>query len=162
MRYLAYGSNLHPARLFARIGVVTILGAVRLADESLVFHKRGADGSGKCDLLPCPGGVAWGAVYDIPDEARETLDRIEGLGRGYGAARLEVNGLGECYTYRALHEARDASLVPFDWYHAFVVEGARWHGFPVEYIALLEATTVCADPDVDRAALNRRVLGAER
>ena len=162
MRYLAYGSNLHPARLFARIGEVPVVGIARLTGESLVFHKRGADGSGKCDLLPCRGAVAWGAVYEIPDDGRETLDRIEGLGRGYGAARVEVDGLGACYTYRALLEARDANLVPFDWYHAFVVEGARWHGFPADYIAALEAALVAVDPDVERATMNRRVLAERR
>ena len=47
--YFAYGSNLHPERLRERVPSAESLGVARLEAHVLRFHKRGRDGSGKCD-----------------------------------------------------------------------------------------------------------------
>jgi len=46
------------------------------------------------------------------------------------------------------------ALVPFDWYKALVIEGAKYHKFPAAYLAAIEAVPSLADPDSDRAATN--------
>lgn len=60
--------------------------------------------------------------------------------------------------YRALRV--DATAVPYDWYKTLVIAGAREHGLPDDYLALLQRTPARTDPDAQRArrhfALARR------
>jgi len=152
LRYLAYGSNLWPARLKARIGPFTVAGNARLPDHALSFAKRGADGSGKCTLQACPGAVAWAAVYELPVAARATLDRIEGVGRGYSVRWLDLPGYGRCFVYLGEPGWLDPGLAPFDWYHALVLAGARHHGFPPAYVSRIGTTVAIRDAERARAA----------
>ena len=158
INYLAYGSNLLPRRLCARIPVLAVLGKVALDDWALDFNKRGGDGSGKCNLRPAPGSIAWGAVYSIAPADKETLDRIEGVGRGYSIDTLSLADFGPCFFYRAETGALDAALRPYDWYHALVLAGARHHAFPAFYVEAIAAVAVLADADVGRRADNLRLL----
>lgn len=158
LRYIAYGSNLLPARLAARIPIVAVHGTVALPDYALDFTKRGGDGSGKCHLEPRPGAHAWGVVYEIAVAHRATLDGIEGFGKGYDEAWLNLPRHGRCFFYAANPDYVDPSLVPFDWYKAFVVEGARAHGLPADYLAALEAVTALRDPDEARRRTNIEIL----
>jgi gamma-glutamylcyclotransferase len=152
--YLAYGSNLWPGRLAARVGTIAAVGTVRLADHALRFDKRGADGSGKCTLEMAAGALSYGAIYTLSDAARAVLDRIEGVGQGYHASWIEVDGFPPCYVYLADDRWRDASLMPFDWYKALVLAGARHHRFPVDYLSQIDAVPACPDLDPARAARN--------
>ena len=154
INYLAYGSNLLPARLAARIAIRAVVGMVSLADTRLAFHKRGADGSGKCTLLAAAGAQAYGVVYRIDTADKVILDRIEGLGHGYRVEWLCDAVLGECFFYRAEEAALDAGLQPFDWYHAYVLAGARHHGLPAEYVAAIAAVATRVDGDAGRRAEN--------
>ncbi len=158
LRYLAYGSNLHPGRLAARVGEVRPLEVVRLDGWALSFCKRGADGSGKCMIERRPGASAWGVVFAIAASARATLDRVEGAGRGYAASWLDLGESGRCYVYLPNDSHVDRSLVPYDWYKALVVAGARRHALPPDYLAVLENTAATEDPDRRRAASNLAVL----
>ncbi|MBI4694853.1 MAG: gamma-glutamylcyclotransferase [Gammaproteobacteria bacterium] len=164
LRYLAYGSNLHPGRLGARIAIEGFLGTTALPGWRLTFDKRGADGSAKCDLkhTGMAGDCAWGAVYALDPAAKATLDAIEGLGKGYGERELIVPELGAVALYVASGSALDPTLVPFDWYREIVVAGARHHGFPASYVASIAAVAACRDPDAERAAKHRELLASLR
>ena len=162
LHYLAYGSNLFPPRLAARIAIHGVAAVVPMADTQLVFHKRGADGSGKCTLLPCDGATAYGVVYRIDAADRDTLDRIEGVGHGYRVETLCDAVLGECFFYRAEASAIDTRLVPFDWYHAYVLAGARHHGLPDDYLAAIAAVATVVDSDAARRAENFALLAIRR
>lgn len=154
LNYLAYGSNLFAPRLAARIAIREVIGVLSLDDTRLVFHKRGADGSGKCSLLACTGAQSHGVVYRIDTADKPTLDRIEGCARGYRVEWLLDSVLGECFFYRAEEAALDASLLPFDWYHAYVLAGAGHHGLPAAYVAAIAAVPTRVDQDVRRRAEN--------
>ncbi len=159
LRYLAYGSNLWPARLEARVGAVAVRGSARLPDHELSFTKRGTDGSGKCTLASCPGAVAWVVVYELPAAARAILDRIEGVGHGYSVRWIDLPAYGRCFVYLAEPAWVDAGLVPFDWYHALVMAGARHHGFPPAYLSRIGTTVAIRDADRVRAADHYALLG---
>jgi hypothetical protein len=132
--------------------------AVELPGWRLAFHKRGSDGSAKCDLAPAPSATAYGAVYALSPVERPILDMFEGVGRGYEVRRLELDGLGPVFTYLAQPEYVDEALAPFDWYHRFVLEGARHHGFPSPYVEAIDEVEVLADPDPKRRASAAAVL----
>lgn len=157
IRYFAYGSNLHPARLAARLAAPRLLGTARLDAHILRFHKRGRDGSGKCSLLPGSGCVH-GALYALDAADKQALDHIEGVGTGYASIDIELPGIGVASTYVAMPDAIDDTLQPFDWYLGLVLAGARFQRFPGAYLDALEAITAQPDPDPARAGEHARLL----
>ena len=154
LNYIAYGSNLFPPRLAARITIRGVAGTIALPGYRLAFNKRGADGSGKCNLQPCHGERAHGVVYQIETLAKPTLDRIEGVGHGYRVDLWRDALGGECFFYRAEESALDDALQPFDWYHAYVLAGARQHALPSDYVAAIAAVATQVDHDASRRAEN--------
>ncbi|MCA9450101.1 MAG: gamma-glutamylcyclotransferase [Candidatus Omnitrophica bacterium] len=155
--YAAYGSNLHPARLQAaeRCPSAHFLGRAVLPGYSIHFRMRGIDESAKCDLAPSPDptAVVHLAVYEIPRSEEPALDLVE---RGYQAEQilLFLHGqecLAKIYVARAERLTDD---LPFDWYREWVTLGARFQGFPAEYIAAIAAAPSREDPDPVRAQRN--------
>lgn len=156
--YLAYGSNLLPARLGARTPSARSLGTVELPGFRLGFHKRGSDGSAKCDLVVDGGARAYGALYALDPLEKPVLDLIEGVGSGYEELRIELDGYGSVFLYVAQSTYIDPSLSPFEWYHRFVLEGARYHRLPPDYLEEIASVRAIPDPDPARAAENARIL----
>jgi len=141
--YFAYGSNLSTARLRQadRAPSARVVGAATLSGHTLAWHKRGADGSGKCTL--CATGSradgVWGVVWEIDDADVATLDAAEGP--GYERVELTVttgNQKMNVFSYIARATHVDRELEPAGWYRATVVAGAREHGLPASWIRLLE------------------------
>ena len=147
MLYAAYGSNLHPMRLAKRVSSAELVGSSFLPCWSLHFHKRGADGSGKGDVLSGGDGIHV-AVFEISADDKLILDEIEGV--GYSDALLSVPTFGDCVSYFADESHIDATLDPYDWYKELVLIGAKTHGFPATYLDRIRSVATCEDPDSDR------------
>jgi len=158
--YFGYGSNMPKARIEARLGHVERLGAAWLPGWRLAFHKRGADGSGKCDavLTHHPDDRLWGALDRLTEDQMEALDRIE---QGYDRRIAEVR-FGEGFRSAGLYVARedriDPELRPHHWYKELVLAGARELDLPADYVASIEEEVSRPDPNRERAARNRAVL----
>lgn len=151
MLYAAYGSNLHPVRLADRVSSARLLGTAFLPHWSLHFHKRSRDDSGKCNILAGDNGVHF-AIFEVSAEDKLALDKIEGLGNGYSDISLSIPGFGNCASYTAQDTHIDDSLWPYDWYKALVWAGARFHGFPDDYVNEIERVQTLRDPDSQRSA----------
>jgi gamma-glutamylcyclotransferase len=152
----AYGSNLTLARVEERIGTVAIVTIGKLEGHSLRFHKIGRDGSGKADAFATgrADDEVWGVVYEMSAGTKRRLDRFEGLGADYLDAEVDVvtaAGSIRAHAYRAHPLRIDETLLPFDWYHRFVLHGARAHGLPADYVAAVSRAAVRVDPDRTRA-----------
>lgn len=150
--YLAYGSNLHPQRLAERVPSARVVGVVEMPGHRLAFHKRSIDGSGKCLIYPELGQHhnMYGVLYEFDEQDTPGLDEVEGKGQGYENRCLRLSLRGEIYSafvYDAQATHIDPGLVPYHWYKDFVLAGARYHGFPAEYIASIEATS--SKPDLN-------------
>ncbi|MGE0334880.1 MAG: gamma-glutamylcyclotransferase family protein [Gammaproteobacteria bacterium] len=157
--YFAYGSNLHPRRLRARVPIAADLGVAALPGWRLVFHKRSVDGSAKCDIVPAGhADVVFGAVYLLDDAARAALDEIEGVGRGYRRARLALPRFGSADCYLAEPAWIEHALAPYDWYLDLVRAGARTRCFPAPYRQMLDRVRTMPDPDTARADAARRLV----
>ena len=148
IRYLAYGSNMWSRRIELRLGPCEAVGTASLRGFDLRFHKRGRDGSGKCDAFHTGNSAdtMYGVVYSLSRAQRDVLDEIEGS--GYASRDVSVgtrSGMLTAYVYLARAGHVDANLQPFTWYKDIVVAGARAHGLPEHYIENL--TAVCASPD---------------
>jgi len=165
LEYFAYGSNMHPVRLHERIGPATFIAVAAAAGFRLAFHKRGRDGSGKCDMLRTDRREdrVHGVVFRIDHEQKAKLDAFEGVGRGYVETELTVRtreGELRVHSYTAQPGHTDPALAPYDWYKALVLESARLHAFPEDYLHAIERVADLPDPDIRRALRHRRLLGA--
>lgn len=164
--YFAYGSNMSTRRLLRRVPSARVIDAARLAGHRLAWHKRGADGSGKCDILPTvPEDVVYGVLYHIDAGHRGVLDRFEGLGWGYELKHVDVCLLNRnesltAFTYRATRI--DAGYIPYDWYRDHVLIGAREHNLPADYIRLIENVPTFEDVDKRREQTERRIHEPDR
>jgi len=164
IRYFAYGSNMHPARLRERTPSCQRIGVARLPGHRLYFHQRSAtDGTGKCNIVATQRAddVVHGVVYDLPRAERPALDAAEDLGHGYRIEHLEVllNGVSQTvFCYTAIPSTIDDSLRPFCWYRDIVLHGARQHAFPEPYLHAIAQTGIVEDQDAERLARYRELL----
>jgi gamma-glutamylcyclotransferase len=161
--YFAYGSNMLAARLRERTPSATVLGAAELPGHALRWHKAGADGSGKCDVVEvdAPDARVYGVLYRIALSEQARLDAAESLGVGYADKHAAVLAGGQTLQAR-LYVAlvTDPALRPFDWYRALVLSGAREHALPDAYVAQLAAVPTRADADVARSRRHWALIGA--
>lgn len=164
MKYFAYGSNLYWPRMKARVPSARFCAVGKLNGHVLEFHKKGADGSAKCNAYPTGRLVdeMYGVVFDIHASERSILDDIEGLGRGYDDTQIEVitdTATLEAFTYTAQPDFIDDTLKPLLWYKRYVVEGARQHALPVSYVRMLEVIEAVPDRDEQQARQHADILG---
>ena len=165
MLYLAYGSNLLPARLLARIPEARLVGTCRIPGRRLAFHLASSDGSAKCDVTPEAGACAFGALYRLGEEGWARLDAIEGLDVSYIRLGLRVLDSPKAHmaeAYVAVEDRIDHGLRPYGWYKRLVLAGARYHGFPEEYVRAIDKVPELPDPNRSRALENLGVMEAER
>jgi len=142
--YFAYGSNLSSARLLARVASARPLAPAQLLGWSLRTNKRGRDGSGKANLRSEARECVWGALYSMDPDAWPALDACE---EGYARVSVEVlthQDSLQASTY--VSERLTADPVPFSWYKQLIVDGAREHGLPEDWVRLLEALPARPDP----------------
>lgn len=157
----AYGSNMAIGRLRRRTPSARLVGVGLLRGHSLLWHKRGMDGSGKCDarFTGNPADHVWGAVFAIDPAECAALDRAEHLGVGYRLRPVTVqlsHAWMDAWIYEAIQV--DPHLLPYHWYKSYVLRGAMELRLPRAYRAGIEAFPSCPDPDPQRAALHRRSL----
>ncbi|ESQ16598.1 MAG TPA: gamma-glutamylcyclotransferase [Chromatiaceae bacterium] len=152
--YLAFGSNLLSLRLQARTGNVRLIGPVDLHGWRLTFHKRGSDGSGKGDIVPGTRvDRVFGVLYELDERQLAVLDEIEGP--GYVRDRIEVGCNGRrfrCMLYRAVAEAIDPTLEPYDWYHQLILAGLLEQGVDADYYDKVRCQNSSPDPRPRRPA----------
>ena len=153
----AYGSNLDPARMRARIPSARPLGATVLPGHRLRFHLRGTlDGTAKADAVSTgdPRHRLPGVVYALAPGSLPILDRIEtgytrlrhwlripGAFRG-GPSRAESLGRPghrPVWSYHGAPEGIDDTLLPAPWYLGHVRRGARLHRLPTAHLEALAA-----------------------
>jgi hypothetical protein len=156
MRYFAYGSNMSSRRLGQRVPQLVCISSAVLSHHTLRFHKSGRDGSGKCDAFftECASDSIHGVLFDLDVAGKKTLDRIEGVGAGYDEKRVRIELAGgdrvEALTYVATHI--DDTLLPFTWYKAHVMHGARAAALPAMYLDLIASVPALCDIDRERHA----------
>ena len=149
----AFGSNMCSGRFRDyRVSTEGPGRAALLCDHLLLFNKKSVnDKSGKANVAARAGSDVWGVLYTIPDSDLGKLDKGEG---GYRRVRLSVRQTDgtstDAWVYVAKKPDNDPALRPYTWYKRFLVEGAREHSLPAEYIANLESIIAVQDANVER------------
>ncbi len=168
VRYFAYGSNLLTARVRARCPSAQPLGQASARGFRLEFSKPGVDGSGKATLAVAAQSFVQGVLYDIDPKDLPRLDRAEG---GYDRIDDFVIDMGGTQTSVVTYLARapNIELVPYDWYLALVVAGAREHQLNANHIGWLrrhpcdeDIRQACSFRDAAYAALKATGYGTAR
>ncbi len=150
-------------RFQERVSSARAVGVGALRGYELRWHKASKDDSGKCDVVQSSiaQDVVFGVLYELNSAEKPQLDAAEGLGHGYAEKQVVVEtetGLVTAWTYYATDISFD--LVPYTWYKALVVAGAKEHGLPPPYISKLEAVPAKTDTDAKRAARNFSMANA--
>jgi gamma-glutamylcyclotransferase len=166
MLYFAYGSNMCTERLRAadRVPSAEPQGKAKLAEHVLRVHKLSKkDCSAKADAYHTgdPNDTVWGVMFRVDVAEKPKLDRAEGLGHGYEEKNITVTDANgnehRAVIYFAEASYIQSALLPYTWYKRFVVEGAKQHSLPTDYIARIEAMPATEDPDRARDSENRRI-----
>ncbi len=163
--YFAYGSNMCEGRLKARTLSAACVGIARLDGFVLRWNKRSkSDRSGKANLVSMTEATdcVFGVVYEISEADKPKLDKAEGLGAGGYEEEtvIVIGGDGKTYqavTYVARGDSLDDWLHPFDWYQHFVIERAKSHDLPADYVETLRSVVTDHDSNTDRADRNNNV-----
>jgi AIG2-like family len=148
-----YGSNMSSKRLVERVPSARAVGVGILKGYKLRWHKISTDGSGKCDaaLTGALDAEIYGVLYKIALAEKSKLDKAEGLGKGYEERNVVIDCKGVPVTAQMYYATKiDPSLKPWSWYKEYVVAGAREHGLPPAYVAMIETTEAVQDPDTER------------
>jgi gamma-glutamylcyclotransferase (GGCT)/AIG2-like uncharacterized protein YtfP len=151
MLYFAFGSNLNPAQMAERCPGHTVVGLAALRDHRVAFPlTSGGWGGGVAGVQVAHGSTVWGMVYDLSEEHVAALDRYEGfVGPGdqhnlYERERVWVDLVraddgsiprrvrAEYYVPRVTNPSP-----PSRRYLDAILEGARHHRLPDEYVASL-------------------------
>ncbi|WP_419806345.1 gamma-glutamylcyclotransferase family protein [Terriglobus sp.] len=155
----AYGSNMCSGRF--RAYNMTPLGSGRAAmldGYVLRFNKQNTDGSGKATIFQSPGNPLWGVLYEVPTADVSMLDGGEqGYGREIAIVLVEDQPV-TAWLYIAKRPVTTTRLHPYSWYKRLIVEGAREHTLPPDYIARLEAIEDHLDPNQTRHAQRMSLL----
>jgi len=162
LHVFAYGSNMCTQRIGARVAAADPIATGYVTHRRIAFHKSGIDGSAKADAAytGCAADRVWGVVFRLPDQDKPKLDACES---GYDDESIVVvagSRLIAAQIYTARAESIDESLLPFTWYHRFVIHGARQHRLPDEYIRQLQAIASVADLDCEREQRNSRIIAS--
>lgn len=148
-------------RLKSRTPSAHRLGVFELHEHKLKFHKIGKDGSAKCNALftGIEADIVEGVVFEIDPCEIVTLDRAEGLGKGYDKLNVLVtNNQGvqlEVFLYFATNT--NDSLLPFSWYQQHVIEGAKSAGLSDNYISEIIDINTIIDPDSSRESRELKI-----
>ena len=134
--YFAYGSNLDREQMVQRCASATPRFLARLDHYRLDFtYPSRRWNGGAADVLPCPGSIVWGAVYELAAPELVTLDGFE---LGYERVALEVRDAADAAHGVLTYTVRVKQITaPHPLYLDKMIRwGAHW-GFPDAYLEQL-------------------------
>ena len=139
---------------------VSGLAPAQVAGRLRGYSRRAVRGEWYPGLVPAQGGLVEGVVYlGIPGPVWKRLDRFEGAGYKHRVLQLEIAGRRcSVFTYVARPQHCEPRLKPFRWYRELVYLGARYHGFPADYLQDLAAVEAIEDRDRDRLSRHQALL----
>lgn len=127
----AYGSNLDLAQMRERCPNARLTGPALLWGWRFRITRHGY-----ATVVPEPGAVVHGVLWELtpPDEAR--LDAYEGVAEGlYSKLRLETEPAAGAVVIAMVYAMNDPEPgEPMPGYLEDVIASAKGHGFPADYL----------------------------
>jgi gamma-glutamylcyclotransferase len=151
--YFGYGSNMNPEIFQGRRGlspaatVRALLEGYRLCFDIAV----GPGERGVANLEAVATASTWGVAYLLTTTEADHLDRTEGVHVGiYSRNPVEIALDGgervPAFTYRS--DRTTTGRKPSPRYIGLLLDGARAHGLPAEYVRFLEGFELAVDERV--------------
>lgn len=152
--HFAYGSNMNSKDLAEHCKkknrVITLKNPKRavLQHYKLTFNGFSTTRHGAvADIIPSKGDDVWGVLFETDEDSLKNLDLKEGKGSKYERVFVNVivfEGEGienqklknEVITY--VSSRKEAYDLPHRDYLKVIIEGAKEHGLPTEYIEKLK------------------------
>jgi hypothetical protein len=148
--YFGYASNMNRAIFLERRGMRPLATCrAQLEGYRLCFNiPIGPGERGVANVEPAAGARVFGVLYLLTPEDCERLDRTEGVHLGvYRRIPIMAIADGEeeitAFTYRS--SRTDDGRKPSARYLRLIVEGARQHGLPLDYVRSLESLELAWD-----------------
>ena len=141
-------------RLIKRVPSAKQIGIGKISGYMLTFSKVSTDKSGKATLLKTNNikDIVWGTISTILKEEKHLLSSVEiGYQEQYVKLLSETNEDVIALAYIADESTLDGSLLPYDWYKACILLGAKENNLPQEYVKYIESISSIVDIDPKRA-----------
>jgi cation transport regulator ChaC len=140
--YFAYGSNMNRAQMLIRAGQIFEEHEARLENYEMLFNKKARGGTGEANVHPASGKTVHGVLYKIPEVAFRSMDRFEGAPVHYRRIEVAVTeGAGRKVNAQVYIATKiEKGLRPAPHYLQKIIEGAKEHGLPENYIEQIEET----------------------
>ena len=139
----SYGSNMAVEYLRGYCPGAEPVMRATLPNARIEFRRYSTDlGGGISTIMPAPGKRVEGVIYRIPRAEIEALDKLEDVDKGvYVRETHLVLGIDGAWHGADLYRVAtpDGPFEPAAQYVAWMIEGAREHGLPEDYIAGLQA-----------------------
>jgi len=167
MKTFAYGSNMNIDRLQERTPSAVKVSNASIKGYKFRCNKVSNTGSSKGNIVFTgdENDVVWGVIYEIDDNEKPNLDRVEGLGQGYNQTTITVknsdNQDEDVQVYVADPGAINENMRPFDWYRDFILSGTEQNKLPEEYIEELRSVQSTIDTNATRRESNYSIMGIE-
>lgn len=139
MLYFAYGSNMSHSQFNERCPTGKFIKRARLYNHQLIFDGTSNWGGAVANIIPFPGGVTWGGLFEIDNRCLKLLDKYEGHPQSYNRQNFvvvdDVESPIEALAY--FRNNREIGL-PTHPYLERIITGARDCQLPKEYVTHLE------------------------
>ena len=136
LRYFAYGANIDPERMAARVPEAVVVGPGYVDRFGVEFTIRDREwGGGALNAREQAGSRVWGLLYEGPSEAFAVLDTFQGDVALMEKAEVTVvtdAGPVEAITYRVIPIAN--YVRPSDRYLTHVSRAMKAQGLPPEAV----------------------------
>ncbi len=123
-------------RLKERIPTAELITTGMLKNYSFTCNKIGGSNTCYANIEYNQGSQVYGVVYQLKPEDFNILDRYEG---NYQRVEVEIETGSEkirAQTYISDYTAENLQIE--DWYQAHIINGAKEHQLPSEYIQILK------------------------
>jgi gamma-glutamylcyclotransferase (GGCT)/AIG2-like uncharacterized protein YtfP len=134
--YFAYASNLNQAQMKRWCPASRFLRTASAAGFRFVYDGYAAAWDGAVgNIVPSATETVWGALYEITERDRLTLDAFEGYPRSYEHREIEVKDRdgNVCRAMTYLRTGRAVGM-PHPDYERIVIDGAKECLLPDGYI----------------------------
>jgi len=135
----AYGSNMLNSRMQSadRAPGARPIGIAELTGYEFACNKRSTiDATGKGNIRKAEGKTVWGVVFEMPEADLKRLDEKEG---GYDRSTIQVDLNGTLENVETYISNNLVETPPTAEYMDYIIDGAREHGLPTDYLAMLES-----------------------
>ncbi len=154
MLYFAYGSNMNPNQMHARIGdfgSCRLIGSAQLSGHKLVFNVPDdhATNAAYANIAKNPISTVHGVLYDLDEKAFSVLDQYEHVPILYTRCIITVIFDGqekEAYVYLG-NKISTKCVGPTKRYLNRILLGKEF--LPKEYFEKLSKIKTCPDPKFD-------------